>query len=189
MVKEKYPDFQPEGMQDWEAEQSEEKIQTADRQLHEIIVEMSRYIFDVFRVIYGEDKGAYWDKGVPDKTIKANAYGRSLDDDVDQRLPLECYLDVIDFKKIVEIRQHWALFKPIFNIPEANEKGHAKNLKWMERINELRRIRGHPSEKRHYKVEDFQYIEFIYSELTARIRQAEKNPVLEAPELKEEAGD
>lgn len=187
IVKEKYPDFQPEGMQDWEAEHSDENIQTADRKIREVIVEMQKFIFTVFRTIHGEAKDAYWDKGVPDKSIKAEAYKTSLDDEVEDRLPLETYLDVIDFKKIVEHKQNWPLFKSLFNIPEPGEKGHAKNLKWMERVNELRRIPAHPSDKRHYKVEDFEYIDFVHEEFLRRLREAEQNPILEASDAQEDA--
>jgi hypothetical protein len=186
-VKAKYPDFQPEGMQDWEAEQSEEKIQTADRKIRELIVEIQKFIFLIFRTIHGEEKDAYWDKGVPDKNIKAKAYEKSLDDDVEDRLPLETYLEVIDLRKIVEHKQNWPFFKSLFNIPEPGEKGYAKNLKWMERLNELRRIPAHPSEKRHYKVEDFEYIDFIHGEFFRRLREAEQNPILEASETSEDA--
>lgn len=177
-VKAKYPDFQPEGLEDWEREQSEENIQTANRRVHNVIVEIQKYIFAVFRTIYGEKKDAYWDKGVPDKSIKAKAYERSLDEDVEDRPPLETYLDVIDFKKIVEHKQNWQQFKPVFNIPEPGEKGHAKNLKWMERMNELRRISAHPSEKRHYKVEDFDYIDYVHQEFFKRLNEAQQNPVI-----------
>ena len=84
-------------------------------------------------------------------------------------------------KKIVENRPNWPLFKAVFNIPEPGEKGLAKNLKWMERINELRRIPAHPARERKYKVEDFQYIDFIHDELMKRIKEAQANPVLEGP--------
>jgi DNA sulfur modification protein DndB len=180
MIKTKYSDFQPEGLEQWEEEQSEERIQEADSRLKDIVSEMRKHIFDVFRAIHGEDKGAYWDKGVPDKALKADAYKRSLDYDIGERLPLETYLEVIEMKKIVENRQNWSLFKTAFNIPEPGDKGLAKNLKWMDRINELRRIPAHPARERHYKVEDFQYIDFIHDELTRRLKEAQENPVLEA---------
>lgn len=180
MIKAKYSDFRPEGMEEWEAEQSEERIQEADNKLKEIVSEMRQYIFDVFRTVHGEDKGAYWDKGITDKSLKAEAYKRSLDYDVEERLPLETYLEVVEMKKIVESRQNWSLFKVVFNIPEPGEKGLARNLKWIERINELRRIPAHPAKERHYKVEDFEYIDFIHSALMACIKEAQKNPVLEA---------
>ncbi len=186
MIKEKYSDFQPEGMENWEAEQSEERIQEADNKLKEIVFEMRRYLFEVFRAVHGEDKGAYWEKGVTDKTLKADAYKRSLEYDVEERLPLETYLEVVEMKKIIENRQNWPMFKGVFNIPEPGEKGLAKNLKWMERINELRRIPAHPAKERHYKVEDFQYIDFIHAELMNRLKEAQENPVLEVPPTAEE---
>jgi hypothetical protein len=89
---------------------------------------------------------------------------------------------VLEMKKVVEAKSVWPLFKPVFNIPEPGEKGQAKNLKWMERINELRRIPAHPAKERKYKVEDFEYIDFIYDEFTKRLLTAmeEKDPVLSA---------
>jgi DGQHR domain-containing protein len=187
-IKTKYSDFQPEGMQQWEEEQSEERIQEADNKLKQIVSEIRTYIFDVFRAIHGEDKGAYWDKGVTDKALKAEGYKRSLDYDVEERLPLETYLEVVEMKRVVENRQNWPLFKAVFNIPEPGEKGLAKNLKWMDRINELRRIPAHPARERHYNVEDFQYIDFIHDELMRRIREAQANPVLEANPEAEDQG-
>ena len=179
IIKTKYSDFKPEGLEDWEQEQSEERIKEADKKLKDMVSDIRRYIFDVFRVIHGEDKGAYWDKGVTDKAVKADAYKRSLDVEVEDRLPLETYLEMVEMKKIVESKQNWPLFKGAFNIPEPGEKGLAKNLKWMDRINELRRIPAHPARERHYKVEDFEYIDFIHDELMGRIKEAQANPVLE----------
>jgi len=179
IIKTKYSDFKPEGMEDWEQEQSEERIKEADNKLKDMVSEIRRYIFDVFRIIHGEDKGAYWDKGVTDKTVKADAYKRSLDVEVEDRLPLETYLEMVEMKKIVENKQNWPLFKSVFNIPEPGEKGLAKNLKWMDRVNELRRIPAHPARERHYKVEDFEYIDFIHDELMRRIKEAQANPTLE----------
>ena len=174
-------------MEDWEEEQSEERIQAADANLKFIVSEMRKYIFDVFRVIHGER--FYWDKGVTDNGIKADAYKRSLDYDVEERLPLETYLEVVEMKKIVESRQNWPLFKTVFNIPEPGEKGVAKNTKWMIRVNELRRIPAHPARERHYRLEDFEYIDFIYSHLMQRLEEAQKNPVLEVSALAEADND
>lgn len=184
MIKTKYSDFQPEGMEEWEEEQSEDRIKEADTKLKNIVSEMRKYIFDVFRAIHGEK--LYWDRGVTDKAIKAEAYRRSLDYEAEEPLPLETYLEVVEMKKIAENRQNWNLFKAAFNIPEPGEKGLAKNLKWMLRINELRRIPAHPARERHYKVEDFQYIDFVHDELIRRLKEAQANPVLEASPIAED---
>jgi hypothetical protein len=189
LVKAKYSDFQPEGMADWEAEQSEDRIREADLQLKDIVSEMRNYIFSVFRVIHGERNNAYWERGITDNTVKSAAYNRSLEYDIEERLPLETYLEVVEMKKVVENKKIWPLFKQVFNIPEPGEKGLAKNLKWMERINELRRIPAHPARERKYKVEDFEYIDFIVSEFMSRLAAAQANPVLETTEIDRDSDD
>ncbi|MCU0344649.1 MAG: DGQHR domain-containing protein [Ignavibacterium sp.] len=174
IIKEEFSDFEPEGMEVWEAEQSDEKINLADRKIKEINIKVQKYIFDVFKKKYGIAKDAYWNKGVLDKQVKTKAYEKSLDEDDENRLPLENYLDFIEYKKIVENKTHWEIFKNVFDIPEPGEKGLSKNLKWMDRVNALRRIPAHATEKRLYKVEDFDYIDFIYEEFMKRLLKAEK---------------
>lgn len=188
IIKETCPDFVPEGMEKWEEEKSEDRILDTDAKLKEIVSEMRNYIFDVFRAIYGEEKSLYWEKGVTDNGIKAEAYKTALDTKAEERLPLETYLEIVQMKRIVENKSNWPLFKAVFNIPELGQKGLAKNVKWMERINELRRIPGHPARERRYKVEDFEYIDFIYDELMKRIKEAQANPVLESQGSEEDDG-
>ena len=172
LVKQNFSDFSPIGMHDWLEEKSEERIKTADRKLKEINVEVQKCIFDSFKEKYGVENNAFWNEGVLVKSIKVKAYETSLDDDNDQRLPLENYLNFIDYKRIVENKRHWHLFKDVFDIPERGEKGLAKNLKWMTRVNELRCISAHPTELRHYKKDGLDYIDFVHDELTERLLAA-----------------
>jgi len=169
IVKQQFSDFEPEGMEEWQQEQSTEKIATADRKLKQLNVLVQKYIFDTFKEQYGAAKEAYWHKGVLDKNIKTRAYEKSLDDDDEDRLALENYLDFIEYKKIVENKVHWFLFKSVFDIPDPGEKGYSKNVRWMESVNELRRIPAHATESRHYKIQDFEYIDYIYNEFTQRL--------------------
>jgi DGQHR domain-containing protein len=187
ILKERFADFEPEGMEDWEAEQSDENISEADRRIKEIVIGIQKRIFTTFRSIYGEEKDAYWQKGITDKNMKAEAYRRSLEYEDDEQLPLENYLDVIDYKKIAESKQNWPLFKDVFDIPEPGEKGRAKNLKWMERINELRRISAHPAENRHYKLEDFEYIRHIHDEFLQRLNSTGDQKITFATEVETDA--
>jgi hypothetical protein len=169
LIKESFSDFVPEGLEDWEKEQSAENVYEADRKLKELNIYVQKFIFDKFKEKYGLEKDAYWHKGVTDKKIKTKAYEKSLDDEDEERLPLENYLDFIEYKKIVENKLHWPLFKSVFDIPEHGDRGYSKNIRWMERVNELRRIPAHATESRHYKVEDFEYIDFIYDEFMKRL--------------------
>jgi len=162
LVQQEHPSFEPEGLIEWNEAQSEERVAEADRQIKELNIIVQKFIFDRFKEAYGQDADAYWHRGVTDKDIRTRAYKKSLDDETP--LPLENYLDFIEYKKIVENREHWRIFKPVFDIPERGEKGLSKNLKWMERINDLRRISAHATESRSYKVDDFDYIDYVYTE-------------------------
>lgn len=163
LIKTHFADFAPEGMFEWEAEQSEENVTTADRKIKEIYSTTQRHVFDVLRCQFGED---YWKLGVTDKEMKANAYRKSLEEE-GSGIPIESYLDFIDFKKIID--KNWNSYKSVFHIPNPGEKGQAKSIKWLDRINELRRISAHPSKDRGYKLADFDDIDYIHKILMEKI--------------------
>ena len=109
-------------MEEWEAEQSEDKILHADYELKEIVSEMRNYIFDVLRLIHGEKNNAYWERGVTDRGVKEAAYGRSLEYHIlDERLPPEAYLEVVEMKKIVETKQI-GRYSKLFSISRSLER-------------------------------------------------------------------
>ena len=81
-------------------------------------------------------------------------------------------MDFIDKKKLVE--KNYEAFKTYFDIPLAGEKGYAKNLKWMDKLNELRRIVAHPH-KRAFKSEDLEFLEWIRREFERRLLAAGAN--------------
>lgn len=165
IIKERHDSFSPEGMERWEEESSEDKISTADRKLKEINIIVQLAIFSKLKEVYGND---YWDKGITDKEMKTSAYRKSLDDE-GNNIPLENYLDFISYKKIAEKKENWQLMRPMLNIADPGEKETAKNLAWMDRINELRRIPAHATAQRSYKSEDFTYIDYIHSKLEKKI--------------------
>ncbi|KHK64252.1 DGQHR domain-containing protein [Pseudomonas frederiksbergensis] len=168
IIKDETENFNPLGLIEWEEESSEDRISTADRKLKEINIVVQLSLFNRLKQEFGE---SYWEKGISDKEIKSKAYRKSLDDE-SSSLPLENYLDFIEYKKIVEKKEVWQLFKPVFNIPEPGEKETAKNLSWMEKINELRRIPAHATAQRTYKLEDFDYIDYVHLQLETRVPQA-----------------
>jgi len=173
LIKKKHSDFSPEGMKDWEAEQSEEKIELADRKLKDLNIRVQAYLFRIMAELYGKD---YFEKAVPDHDVRTKAYRKSLQDATDRRVPLENYLDFIEYKKISEKSHHWPHLKSVFDIPEKGEKGISKNVRWMDQVNALRRIPAHATEKRKYKLEDFDYIDWIHEEFTRREAAALESP-------------
>lgn len=161
MVREHHDHFSPPGYADWREEQSEERKETAQSQIRDIATEVHARIFEILRDKYGDDK--YFEDGISDIRMKVKAFERQQEDP--KRLPLDSYLDFIDYKKIVSTKKHWPVFRDLFNIPEPGAKGLAKNLKWMERINDLRRIAAHPTKERNYTLEDYDYLDWIHQEL------------------------
>lgn len=178
IMRKAYSDFEPDGYEDWEQSQSEELRRNADQQVQQINILAIRHIFNLFRAKYGEHKNAYWEKGVPIPEIKTKAYTKSLEVEVDARLPLETYLDFIQLKTIVEHKDNWPMLKDVFDIPAEGEKGRAKNLGWMDRINELRRVSAHAAPDRNYKLDDFSFIEQICDKLSSRINSFDYDTVL-----------
>ncbi|MCC4590179.1 DGQHR domain-containing protein [Xanthomonas campestris pv. cannae] len=169
IIRVEFNEFEPDGYDDWEKAQSDDLRRNADQQIQQINILVQKHIFTVFRRLYGDEKNLYWEKGVTNKDMKTKAYAKSLDEP-DEELPLETYLDFIDFKKIVESKDRWPIFKDVMDIPVGGVKGQAKNLDWMERVNELRRIPAHAAEQRNYKGEDFAFLDKVYSLLDERIQ-------------------
>ncbi len=170
LIRPSFPDFGPDDFEKWELAQREDLRRQADDQLQKIELRVRKHIFTVFRQLFGEVKDAYFDKGVSNREFKINALKKSMEYEIEDRGPPETYLDFIELKKIVEAKDRWKLFKPVFDIPlRDTPKGQAKNIDWMERINELRRIPAHPAEGRTYKADDFDLIDLICNTLETRI--------------------
>jgi DNA sulfur modification protein DndB len=125
---------------------------------------VSDIIFDHFKKLHGDK---YWNQiGTPQMRVKA--YERQQSDELDKQLDIEAYLDFIDKKKIIEKQENWEIFKKYFNIPFPEEKGQAKNLRWMDRLNELRRVVAH-SHKRSFTSGDLDFLEWIKQEFEKRL--------------------
>jgi DNA sulfur modification protein DndB len=113
-------------------------------------------VISYFKKIHGSN---YWNY-IGTKEMRVKAYERQQEYPPEKQLELEAYLDFIDKKKIIEKQDHWSTFKQVFDIPMPGEKGYSKNLKWMDRLNELRRVIAHPH-KRAFKSDDLEFLEWI----------------------------
>lgn len=171
ILKENGSDFEPDDYVAWEKTKNEEMSTRADRQVQELNSLIISYVFDVFRQKWPEGND-YWEKGVANKDMMTKAYEKSLDDDSDDRLPIEEYLELVDIKKIVEKKSNWPLFKSVMDIPEPGVKGIAKNTKWLERLNKTRRISAHKTENREYDPGDFEFLDWLEEEFMARLDEA-----------------
>jgi hypothetical protein len=87
------------------------------------------------------------------------------------RFPKEAYFDLIDLKTV--IAKNWPLFEPHLRA-EGCQGGKDKSLEWIDKLNEIRRLVGHPLKKHvagyTFSTEESQLIAECDT-LTLRLRQ------------------
>ncbi|NHK26519.1 DGQHR domain-containing protein [Parvularcula flava] len=173
IIRRNYPEFGPPIFETWLAEQNTERLNEASAKVQELNQLVCNAIFNKFRQIYGESQ--YWERGVTNKDMKTDAYARSQDVDPDERGPLEEYLFFIEYRKIVEKKENWDHFKAIFDIPLPGEKGQAKNLKWMDKINDIRKKTTHQSTNRRLTDAEVNIVDFVHAKFINQISAADHN--------------
>jgi DGQHR domain-containing protein len=146
--------FAPEGLAEYLASKDDKRVSEAEDTIRFIETRVTEIVVSHFKKLHGNK---YWNY-LGTKEMRVKAYERQQGDAVEKQLDLEAYLDFIDKKKIVE--KNYDAVKAYFDIPLRGEKGYAKNLKWMDRLNELRRVVAHPH-KRAFKSEDLEFLEWI----------------------------
>jgi hypothetical protein len=148
--------FAPDGLLEYIESKDERRIKDAESTIKFIENRVTEIVINYFKKIHGSN---YWNY-VGTKEMRVKAYERQQEEAPEKQLDMDAYLDFIDKKKIIEKSENWPVFKPYFDIPLPNEKGFAKNLKWMDRLNELRRVVAHPH-KRSFRSEDLEFLEWI----------------------------
>ena len=148
--------FSPEGLAEYLASKDDKRIKEAEDTIKFIENRITDIVISYFKRLHGNN---YWNY-IGTKEMRVKAYERQQEDAPEKQLEMEAYLDFIDKKKIIEKNENWGIFKHYFDIPLRGEKGYAKNLKWMDRLNELRRIVAHPH-KRAFKSDDLEFLEWI----------------------------
>ncbi|MCC8958372.1 DGQHR domain-containing protein [Bradyrhizobium sp. Pear77] len=166
LVNERFPTFSPTGYLEYQSTKSSEESRHADEQVRKIIDRTHVHVIDILRRAYGE---AYYKIGIPQKDIRMKGLDRQQDADPEEQLDPITYLDVVDLKKIVEHKNNWALFEPTMNIKLASDRsGNQKNVSWFDKLNDARKIMAHPA-NRSYKESDFEFLNFLETELERRL--------------------
>lgn len=157
--------FAPTGLSDWRKKATEDDTKYADEAVKRLQTVVHDVTVTILRKEYGDK---YLTKGVPNGKILEKAFPRQIEDaKKDDEKDLDVYFDLLDFKDIVEHKQNRGLFKEVFNIEMAGDKGLAFNLRWMDTLNNLRRVAAHPA-GRQYKPEDVVFLRWIEAELETR---------------------
>lgn len=166
----KTPHLGPASFEEWKAAQDKERSSSVKEKIGELNSEICRVLFDILREHYGHED--YFEKAVKDKKMMLSATEKSLDDDISQRGPMEAYLDLIAYKKIAEKIDHWKLVKPVFDIPLQGDKGQAKNLKWLEKLNDIRKRAFHETKGRPLDIAQMEFVEWIHDKFLGKVSES-----------------
>ncbi len=155
------PDFNPEGYLDYKRLTADETIGLADRQVRWIQSVVPDYLIGKLRTNFGS---SYFDEIVP-KEIQKACQAKRIDDDLEEKLPVETYLDWIQIQKISLLKEIRDDVKSVLSI-RLNSDASGKHFytSWFEAINRIRRIAAHPS-GRTYKDEDLETLSLVVAHL------------------------
>ncbi|MEM6890144.1 MAG: DGQHR domain-containing protein [Pseudomonadota bacterium] len=165
LVRQGEANFAPEGFEDFIQTMSAEVVQQADDQVRWVQTIVPDYVVGVLKNEYGE---RFFEMGVP-KEIQKACQTKRIDDDVENQLPIEAYLDWLQIRKIVEQRKLRDKFKDVLSIQMDDEpNGRHFYASWFDRMNEVRRIPAHPA-GRQYKAKDTEFLNAVVSSLKEQL--------------------
>ncbi|NOX26643.1 MAG: hypothetical protein GXP21_00370, partial [Gammaproteobacteria bacterium] len=177
LINENLNDFGPEDFKEYISKKRDSRLTQAHQDVISMNSKLMDYVHNKLKEIHGDDviphthEPKYWANGVENKNIKSKAYSHMQDDSSENKRELFSYLDFLDLKSIVKQKNNWPSFQEVFSIPMRNEKkGKTYYIDWMDTFNELRRIPAHSSSMRLYDDVQYEFLEWIKSELEFRIK-------------------
>ena len=154
-----------EGYEEYKRATSAETTDLADRQVKWIQSVVPTYVKDQLRSKFGE---GFFDEVVPKEMQKACQIKR-VDDDSEEKLPVEDYLDWIQFAKLASMKEIRDEVKEVLSI-RLDEDPHGKHFysSWFDAINRIRRIPAHPS-GRAYKDNDIAVLAVVVDHMKSNL--------------------
>lgn len=165
LIRKNHSDFEPDGFEEFIQTVSEDVVRQADFDVRWIQKVVPEFIIEKLREEFGDQ---FFEQWVP-KEIQKACQSKRIDDNLDDQLPVEHYLDWLQVRKIIEQRELRDKFNDTLSIQMLDEKkGRHAYFAWFDRINEIRRISAHPA-GRQYKEEDIDFLRFVVSALEKRL--------------------
>ena len=159
------PDLKPEGYEEHKKLTSKETTDLADKQVRWIQAVVPNYVKEVLRNTFGEN---YFDNALP-KDVQKVCQIKRVEDESEDKLPVEDYLDWIQFAKLVSLPEIRDEVKGALSIQMPDEKSGKHFYKeWFDAINKIRRVPAHPS-GRAYKSKDIEILSIVVDHLGSRL--------------------
>lgn len=133
-----YPDFTPQGLEQWIKDNSGEFNKPAYDLGHNKIEPMiDMFIKNKLKLEFGEQY--WWIKGIP-KTIQKKCADKKIDTGTGE--PEWHFLDTIHYAVIIE--NYWTLLGNYFTHPDQKSGNKKKKLEWLRKFNSIRQKYSHP---------------------------------------------
>lgn len=176
LIEDDLPDLKLEGYEEYKRATSAETTEMADRQVKWIQSVVPTYLKDQLRGKFGEN---FFDEIVPKEMQKACQIKR-VDDDSEEKLPVEDYLDWIQFAKLASLKDIRDEVKEVLSI-RLPEDPHGKHFysTWFDAINRIRRVPAHPS-GRAYKDNDIAVLAVVVDHLKSNLPEHYVDGMLDA---------
>jgi hypothetical protein len=110
---------------------------TPEDRCQRIEINVADFVFGILKKAQAD----WWTEFVP---LPVRQKCAQRQEEENNRLPKEAYFDLIDLKTVMH--KNWSLFEQHFRNAKS-EGGKDKSLGWMDKLNELRRLVGHPLKK------------------------------------------
>ncbi|MEO5773873.1 MAG: DGQHR domain-containing protein [Sphingomicrobium sp.] len=168
LISEELVDLKPEGFEEYRRMTSQELAEQADRQVKWVQSIVPAFIKERLRERVGED----WFEQVVSKDVQKSCQARRIDDEADEKLPVEEYLDWIQFVNLAKVKEIRDDVKDTLSIRLPDEQG-GKHFYagWFDAINRIRRIAAHPS-GRAYKQADIETLSIVVDHLESYLPKA-----------------
>ena len=161
LIADDFQDLRPDGYDEYQRMTSQELAEHADRQVKWVQGVVPAFIKERLR----ERVGEYWFEQVVSKDVQKSCQSRRIDDESEDKLAVEEYLDWIQFINLAKIKEIRDDVKDALSIRLKDEAG-GKHFytAWFDAINRIRRVSAHPS-GRAYKQEDIETLVVVVDHL------------------------
>lgn len=165
LIEEDIPDLKPDGFEEFKRSTSVETTELADRQVKWIQSVVPTYFKDKLREKFGEN---FFELVIP-KDVQKSCQIKRVDDESEDKLPVEEYLDWIQYATLSSIKEIRDDVKDVLSIrlPEDSSGKHFYRG-WFDAINRIRRVPAHPS-GRSYKDKDIEILAIVVDHLKSNL--------------------
>ncbi|MBC8179892.1 DGQHR domain-containing protein [candidate division KSB1 bacterium] len=165
-IHQKFPEFNPEGLEQWIQESSGQFDSPAHELGHNHIEPMiDECIRNMLKREYGVKDDKWWIDGVPGP-VQKKCSERKIDERSTK--PPHHFLTTMHYHSI--IKSNWMLLGDCFTPPGMGNAGKDKKLTWLDKFNKIRIKYSHP-QREHVTEQDLEFLKDLYRWLSININQ------------------